>query len=417
MRLYDYQQKIFYAAMSELKARNSIMLVVPTGGGKTVILSHIVKKMNLKTLIVAHTKELINQCKKTLDIVGAKADVLTIQSLGRNPNFVNDFDFLIIDECHRSCSASYIKLMEKFKSKKILGLTATPFRSDGKWLMEMYDKKINSLNLLQMIEEGLLSNFEGYRIKTECSLKGISTKNGDFTSSKLSCVINCSNRNKLIINSYKDIANGDKAVCFTSSIRHSEELCKEFQENGIQAISIKGKLAKTHRESILRDFKSGKIQVLINCNLLTEGFDEPSIQCILMARPTLSKSLYMQMIGRGSRLFPGKEVCKVIEFTDNEYDVCCLEDIIDSNRKFKINKGERLTAYSKRIKALQDSGEDLFVEKLEIIRKSYPSSPATPWQIKFLNSIGTENLKDITQEKADKIITDFCNGRIQSHNV
>lgn len=412
MKLYPYQKKIFDAALSHLKEKNRLMIVIPTGGGKTVVFAHLIKKLNLKTLVVAHTRELISQCQKTLANCGITGvDVFTIQKVYMHIDEMDDYDFLIVDECHRSCSPSYLKLIERFNDKKVLGVTATPFRSDGQWLFDIYKEKIAPLDIIDMIEQNFLSDFEGYRVKTTLSLKGISTKGDDFVSSKLAAVVNVKNRNELIVREYRQIADGEKTLCFAVNIKHADELAKEFQANGIASESIHGDIAKHKREQFIQDFKTGKIRVLVSCQILTEGFDEPSITCLLMARPTLSKVLYIQMIGRGSRLYPGKSVCKVIEFTDNHYDVCSLESIISSNSKsHSLIRGERLGSYKKRVESLLEETKDVTVEKFTLVDRNYTSKPATPWQIKFLGVLGVGDLENITQLQADEMIRKYSNG-------
>lgn len=410
MKLYPYQEKIFEEALSAFKSQNRLMIVIPTGGGKTVVFSHLVKTMGLKTLIVAHTKELITQCEKTLQRVGAKnASVQTIQKCYLHPEEWDDYEMLIVDECHRSASPSYLKLIDRFRSKKLLGVTATPFRSDGQWLLEIYGKKIAPLSLIDMIDSGLLADFEGYRVKTGTNLKGISRKNGDFVAAKLASVINVKNRNELIVREYQSIAPGEKAICFAANIAHCNELAREFQANGVKAVSVHGLIAKCARSRIIEEFKQGTIKVLISCQILTEGFDEPSVTCLLMARPTLSKVLYMQMIGRGSRLFPGKKVCKVVEFTDNSYDVSALEQLIAKNAKLvTIERGERLSEYMRRAKPLLDAMDQTIVEKFKIVEK-VDQRLATPWQVNFLKSLNVTFSEPLTEIKANQLIAKAIN--------
>jgi ATP-dependent helicase IRC3 len=412
MNLYPYQKKIFDDAIIELKDRNSLMIVVPTGGGKTVIFSHLIKKMGLKTLIVAHTRELIAQCEKTLNTLEVKnADVFTIQKCYMPLDRVEDYDFLVIDECHRSCSISYLKLIEKFKNKKLLGVTATPFRSDGQWLSDIYGKKISPLSLIDMIEVGLLSDFEGYRVKTNSSLRGVSHKQGDFVASKLASIINVKNRNELIVKEYNNIAPGEKALCFAVNINHALDLESEFKINNISCAAVHGYVTPGDRKKIIKSFKEGDLKVLINCQILTEGFDEPSITCLLMARPTLSKVLYMQMIGRGSRIFPGKKICKVIEFTDNQYDVCCLEELVlSSNRKLpSIDRKESIKEYHRRAKQWLEETQNTIVEQYKPVPKAIYERPATPWQLNFLKKIGVPFTEPISEMQANYLIKETAN--------
>lgn len=412
MNLYPYQKKIFDEAISRIQTTNRLLLSIPTGAGKTVIFCHLIKELKKKTLIVAHTKELIYQCERTMKKLGiTDATVRSIQSCSRSLDSVDGFDFLIIDECHRSGAKSYLKLIDRFSNKKILGVTATPFRHDGQKLKGIFGEIYSPLNLIDMINAGLLCDFQGYRVTTNISLKGISTKNGDFMESRLAPVINVKNRNEIIVKNYKKIAPASKAICFAVNIDHCDSLASEFKNNNISCASIHGNIPKVRRRRILEDFSSGKISVLTSCQILTEGFDEPSINCLLMARPTCSKILYTQMIGRGSRLFPGKKLCKVIEFTDNEYDVCSLEDLAgNSNKRFKIRQGERLSSYGKRLHEFLAECHDTIINPMSVISKSIWDRPATPWQREYLKTLNIYFLEPLTEISANQLITQATNG-------
>lgn len=389
------------------------MIVVPTGGGKTVIFSHIIQHLNLKTLVIAHTKELISQCRKTLDRIGVlNTDVFSIQKVSMKRHKLDNYKLLIVDECHRTGASSYMKLINEIPNAKVIGVTATPFRHDGIKLKEIFGSRISPLNMMDMINDKLLSDFEGYRIKTNISLKGLKKSNGDLIASQLCSVINVKNRNELIVKEYTKISPGEKALCFAVNIAHSDELAKEFCNAGISASSVHGKTSKTERNQSLKNFKEGKIKILVNCQLLTEGFDEPSISCLLLARPTCSKVLYSQMIGRGSRLYPGKEVCKVIEFTDNDYDVSCLEDLMDQKiPTFPLQQGERLSSYGKRLSNfIGESDGTTFKEKMIIVPKSIYEKIATPWQRKYLSDKNILWEEPLTEFTANQLIIKDSNG-------
>jgi ATP-dependent helicase IRC3 len=415
MELYPYQKKIVDEAIKNFKTVNKQMIVIPTGGGKTVIFCHIAKKLGLKTLVVAHTKELIDQCKRTSEKIGTKnLDIISIQQCGIRVKHktLDHYDFLIVDECHRGGANTYQNLISYLTGSKILGVTATPFRHDGQKLLDIFGKKIAPLNLLEMIRSNLLSDFQGFRVTTDCSLKGIKTKNGDFSAAHLSAVVNVKNRNALIVKEYQKLALGEKALCFAVNVKHSNELAMEFVKNGIPSISLHGGISKTSRMKAIKNFKEGSIQVMVNCQVLTEGFDEPSISCLLLARPTTSKILYTQMIGRGSRLWPGKKICKVIEFTDNEYDVSCMEELIGGNPKvFRMNQGEHLSGMGTRLeKILLETGNKTFINEISIVPRSIYEKPASMWQRSYLMERRIQFTEPLTEFIANQLITRESNG-------
>ncbi len=414
MKLYDYQQKIFDEVVEKYRTTNKLMMVLPTGGGKTVIFSHLASHFGVKTLIIAHTRELVAQAQKTLHKMHIQnVDVMTIQKVYMSRVNLKEYDFLIVDECHRSCSSSYLEIIESFKNKKLLGVTATPFRADGQFLIPIYGEKIQPLSIIDMINSGLLSDLSGYRVKTKISLKGVASQKGDFIGSKLASVINVSNRNSLIVKESQKIAPGEQSLCFCVDIRHATELTKEFVLKGIKAVAIHGRISKNERTKIINDFRNKKIQILVSCQLLTEGFDEPSITCLLMARPTLSKVLYIQMIGRGCRIFPGKSLCKVIEFTDNEYSVVDLESIFGSTRvTTSLTRGEKISDFVKRVEKEEEGSPDVLVEKFSLMDAALeriPAKPATAWQKTFLNLSNKKYEENISEKEANKMIKEIVN--------
>jgi ATP-dependent helicase IRC3 len=328
-----------------------------------------------------------------------------------------EFELLIIDECHRSCAKSYRKLIHclGFDRKKIIGFTATPFRTDMQSLTEIFGFPSFKMNIIDLIKEGFLVDLVGYRIKTNITLTGISTKGGDFIEAKLGAVINVSNRNKLILDSYKKNCAGKKALVFCASINHAVDLCNEFNSEKIPSAVIHGKMKTSERSKVLKKFKEGEIRVITNCNILTEGFDEPSIECLLMARPTLSKTLYIQMIGRGLRLYPNKKNCTVIEFTDNYHDVCDLEDLIDIPKgNSKSKDGEPLSAYFERAKkGFIGEGNGAIEQEMNLIKSrplSYSERPATIWQIKELKNKFIKFSEPISEAAANLLLTRSQNG-------
>lgn len=415
MDLREYQTLTLNGAIKQLSISGKALVVIPTGGGKTVIFAHICKRLPVKTLVIAHTRELLLQAKKTLSQVlenPSIVDIKSIQLVSRKKNLEkireNKYEMVIIDECHRGAANSYINLVNEIRPKYIIGATATPFRSDGKNLFPVFGKQIESVTLFDLIEMGFLSDFVGYRAKTNTSLRGISTQKGDFISSKLSAVINVKNRNDLIVKEYLKRCAGKKCLAFCASLQHAKDLSKTFIEMGIPSEAIHGYLDPIKRNQIIQDFRENKIQILTNYQILTEGFDDPSIECLIIGRPTLSKGLYMQMIGRGSRIYPGKEVCSVLEFTDNDYSVCHLEQLLNDNpNQRKYEEGEKLTKFKLRVvKELEEEGSFVVSEKIDVIKSvSAIYKQASDFQINLLKSLGVDFSFPISELQANNLLT------------
>jgi len=404
MKLRDYQTDLITKISDTLNKNKKCLVTVPTGGGKTVIFCNLAKKLQVRTLIICHTVEIKNQILKIVHILNISdlVDVGTIQSIIRK-KILSPYELLIIDECHHACASSYRKVIKQYSDSLLLGVTATPFRTDNKSLIKIFGTALISLSVFELIEMGYLCDIVGYSFKTDVALPTPSGK--DFGSKQLTAIINVKNRNELIVKSYIDkFPNSVPTVCFCSSLEHAFTLNKVFKEHGIKSDVIHGSLHKSVRERILDDLKFRNIDVILNYNILTEGFDEPIIQCLIMARPTASKSLYIQMIGRGIRTHESKQFCTVLEFTDSNYDVCDLRDLFNFQKSgIVLEQGEKLSKLNKNLKDEIPLGKGIVKEKVKMY-----SDPrlrlCTEGQKSILKSIGYKVEKNLTYIQAEIII-------------
>ncbi len=346
--LRDYQVKCLESIYEAYKRGVRRQLVsLPTGSGKTVIFSEFPRyfKMKNQMIVLAHRAELLDQardkiCRANPDLkveveqAGRSADpesdviVASVPTLGRKGSSrLTDIDpdrffLIIVDEAHHSTAETYKRILKYLglfnpETKKLLvGFTATPKRGDGVGLNEVYQEIVYSRSLPEMIQDKYLSPVAGYRVETDVDLTRVKTRMGDFVTSQLSEAVNIIERNNVIINVYKSYLKGKKTLCFCVDVAHARSVSQSFNDEGITAESITGDMDSALREKILNDFSAGKIDVIANCMVLTEGYDEPSVEGIILARPTKSTLLYTQMIGRGTRLHPGKENVTVIDIVD-----------------------------------------------------------------------------------------------------
>lgn len=345
-----FQQETVNAVRKEFKAGISSQLIhLPTGSGKTYIMAAIAKSFNQKTLIIAHRKELIYQAVDKIKHVWPDADigicmgdihdidhqvvVGSIQTCSQSKRLQQlkkpGFGVLLIDEAHHASSSTYKKLIKKLnfnsKRKLLVGVTATPERNDKLGLLDVFQKITYSISIATMIKNDHLSPVMGRKILTNTSLIGVKTHNGDFVSSSLSKAVNTPERNNFITNKFIKHAWDRKAVAFCADIKHCKNLAAAFVEQGIKAVAVWGNMPPEDRQKALTDFKNGELQLLTSCGILTEGYDEESISCIIMARPTKSRSLYIQCVGRGLRKpnnpLSKKIDCLVLDFTDNHHTI------------------------------------------------------------------------------------------------
>lgn len=353
IKLRDYQKECIEKMISNEKKQ---LIQLPTGSGKTVIFLSYLKQKSKKALIIVPTIDLKNQIyesalnffheselfirEKDTDYVEAKIIVIVAQSLASSTFLkfakTQKFDHIIIDEAHRAFTQMYLKFLDFYTeinpSYKLIGFTATPERFDGKKLLTIFEKITYKKTIYELIKNNHLCNLRCFRIFTNNSINS-DAKHTDFKLIELNHLDNYS-RNKLVYDTYFQNCLGKKTLIFCISIDHAEKMADYLRkEKGVKCHHISGLQSQKHRKEILKKFKSGEIDVLTNCQLLTEGFDEPSIECLIIARPTKSKSLYCQMIGRGTRLFPGKSLCEIYELTDNSHRICTFNVGADEDKE------------------------------------------------------------------------------------
>jgi superfamily II DNA or RNA helicase len=335
-------------AILEARARGirSQIVSLATGLGKTLIIATLPKLLSLRqgdvTLVVAHRDELIEQTVEKMRaenpeaVIGVeKAErrapedseivVATVQTLAdaRLKAFVQRFHrriaLFVIDEAHHAAAPSYRAIVDAIlaqrKEAMVLGFTATPNRGDGVRLIDVFEKIVYSMDTRKAVDAGYLVPVKSYAVATSTNLDAVASRGGDFVIGQLAAAVNTVDRNARIVASYKQHTAGMKALVFTASVEHARDVAEEFVANDVRAEWASGETPKDDRERIVRDFRSGAIDVLVNCGLYLEGFDVPSVQVILNARPTKSTTLYTQITGRALR--PVDEVANLLSSTDS----------------------------------------------------------------------------------------------------
>jgi ATP-dependent helicase IRC3 len=347
VQLREYQKEAVKSVVKEFQqGSTSQLIVLPTGAGKSIIVAAVAHHFKKKTLIIAHRQELITQmkekillywpeanigiCKAAQNEIDAPIVIASIQSASQPKRLEQlkktNIEVLIIDEAHHASADSYLKLITelgfKDSGKLLLGVTATPARADGKGIDEIFKTTVFSRDIATMINEDYLSRVIGRKIETHLSLRGLPSHAGDFAVGQLSSKINVPSRNQLIVSKFQEHAHNRKAVAFCADVQHCKDLAATFNHYGFKAAAVWGSMDKAERASALSAFNKGDIQVVTSCGILTEGFDEPTIEAIIMARPTKSRSLYIQCIGRGLRKhITKKDCCLVLDFTDAHHNL------------------------------------------------------------------------------------------------
>lgn len=343
IKLRDYQNDCIDSFFNQLEIkRRRHMFVLPTGSGKTVIVSDLIKRLNRRTLFLAHRDELIKQavskikmiwraadvgiCKGSINDIDHQIVVGSFQTLfnKKRRDTLPPFDFITADECHHSVSEKYKEVLHSLLGSNtiLLGVTATPNRSDQKALGEIFADNPEQgpdyeRSLLEMISEGYLCPIRGIKGNLIVELSNVPISAGDYQLGTLSKVMNTPEVNHAMYKFWEEHARDRKTIVFAVDVQHAKDLTKEFQRHHIKAGFITGSLPGRLREQILNDFAENRLQVICNVNVLSEGFDEPSVSSVLFARPTKSTSLYVQMVGRALRLYPGKKDALILDAVKN----------------------------------------------------------------------------------------------------
>lgn len=312
------------------------LLYHATGTGKTVTAVMDAKNCGGRVLFLAHTQELINQATETFRKLWPNVTVGRYMEAIKQPNAHvvcgsiqsialhldqfkdNDFDYLIVDEAHHAAADTYQKVLAYFKPSFTLGLTATPERTDdNKAILDIFKNTAHKLDIQTAVEIGELVPIRCIRIHTNIDLTKVRFNSIQYNIRDLESKIYVPERNRLIVDTWLQYVRNKRTVVFCASVKHAEQIAELFREAGIHASSVSGSMKQSERKEFQDKFIDREIQVLCACDLLNEGWDCPEIEVLFMARPTMSKVLYTQQLGRGMRLYEGKESLMVFDFVDN----------------------------------------------------------------------------------------------------
>lgn len=351
-----------------------------TGTGKTATATHIVRDRvkHGRILWLAHRRELLDQAAATITarmgletereqgdhraswcggLLNVPVVVGSVQTfhparLARWPR--NSFDTIVVDECHHATARAYRDVLEHFGGAKVLGLTATPDRADGVALGSVFDSVAYVYDIKQAIDEGFLVPIRQHTIQVaDLDLGGVRVVNGDLSAKQVAERMRSEAVLHQVIAPTVRLVGERPTIVFTASVAQAEAMAEIARRYGIRAEAVSGKTPDHIRARILADYQSGAITMVTNCNVLTEGFDAPHTEVIAMARPTKSRALYAQCVGRGTRLSPGKNHCLVIDFAGNagKHRLVCPADILAGKEVSEDTE--------RRVRELSDEGMDV----------------------------------------------------------
>jgi DNA repair protein RadD len=316
------------------QGKRRVIMVAPTGSGKTVIASAIIAATPRRVLVISHRREIVKQTSDKLTAAGvahgviqagdekklrplAAVQVASIQTLHaraiRSSTMLMPLaDLVIIDEAHHACAVTYQKILKAYPDAIVLGLTATPARGDGRGLGGIFETMIECPQVAELIVGGYLVKARLYA-PVDPDLKGVHTVKGDYHEAQLADRMD---RDKLvgdIVTHWHKYGERRRTIAFACSVGHSTHIRDEFLKSGVRAEHLDGTTPKDQRDAMLARLASGETEVIANCMVLTEGFDCPDIGCITLARPTKKMGLYRQMIGRGLRPADGKNDVVILD--------------------------------------------------------------------------------------------------------
>ena len=330
--LRDYQQDLIsktFAAWSS--GMRKVLLQLSTGGGKTIIFAVVASELTCRgegVLVVAHREELILQAADKMAVTtGVQPGIIkagykptdsliqvgSIQTLARRKTYPKA-ELVIVDEAHHASAASYRKLLDAYPNALILGVTATPRREDGYGLRDVFDHLVCSISTLELITLGYLTEYKliaGFKYS-----KHKVPQKRDFTKKELEQVAS-DYKPEEVLKQWNNFCAGKKTILFAVNVMHSKAIAAKFRAAGISCEHLDGETPQSERKAILDRFKSGTTKIISNCAILTEGFDCPDSEAVVIARPTTSVTLWLQMLGRVLRPAPGKNYATILDMTDN----------------------------------------------------------------------------------------------------
>lgn len=409
IRLKQYQEEAIVAIRERLEGWYTTYVEMPTGSGKTITFLSYSKKYHKKTLIIVTSCQLLDQVyesslnfynKSEISRKGNRYNesiknlhICTIQSIrDEYLKFISqwEFDLIIFDEAHHSHSESYRRFKREIRNNfdpekhRILGVTATPDRRDGQMLESILGQCSYKLEILDMIEQGYLSDIEGFSVKTKIDISDIDDHNGDFSVGQLYKKLCVESRNEMIIDIYKKNFLDRKTLIFCININHSKEINRSLNDNKISSAHLDGTTPRDERNAILNSFRNGEISVICNCQLLTEGFDEPSIDGIILSRPTRSRTLFTQMIGRGLRLFPGKKNCKIVDIVDGHKRLSGFNCIVEECNFPEINSFKSIKEIKNNISKEKIKVTEYSIQRASLLFENIlEDQPATDNMLKY----------------------------------
>lgn len=416
IQLYQHQQEFVSSLREALRYSQSVLAQASTGFGKTVVAAYIAlssQQKNKRVLFTVHRRDLIKQTMRTFSQFGinfgiiaagftpnyqAPVQIASIDSLKRRLKLIPHQDLVVPDECHFSGSAGWSFVINHFKEcgSKILGLTATPWRLDGKGLGDHFDVIVEGPSMRWLIKEGYLSDYEMYAPNVP-NMSGIHTRMGDFATKETEAVMDNRTVAGDAIQHYLKYANGKRSLAYGVSIKHSQHIAEQFRAAGIMAVHVDGETPDREKVAAFRAFANREVKVITNCSLFCEGFDlsaqvgaDVPIEAAILLRPTQSLSLYLQQVGRALRR--KNQPAIILDHAGN----CMRHGLPDDDRDWTLEGKEKRKGKSDSEKTIPIKQCD----KCYFVHSPSPQCPKCGYQYPIQSRVVDEVDGDL--EKVDK---------------
>ena len=440
LTLRNYQQDAVEKIRGSYRdGKKAPLLVLPTGGGKTIVFSYIAANAaarGKRVLILVHRIELMRQTSEKLHMAGVdhglinplftpnyrkQVQVASVQTLVRRLHKMPTPDLIIIDEAHHATAGTWRKIIEAYPTALVLGVTATPCRGDGTGLgLEaggIFDDLVLGPQVPFLIENGFLVAPKVYAPKERLDLTGVRTKMGDYVTAEIEQVVDKPRITGDAVNHYRKLCDGAPAVAFCVSIAHAEHVAQEFRAAGYKAYALDGKMDDDTRKRIINGLANGSVQVVASCDLISEGTDIPAIGCAIMLRPTQSTGLYIQQVGRALRPSAGKSHAVILDHVGNVITHGMPDELRDwsldgeakrgkkkAEQAVKTEQCERCFAIYKPAPACPECGHVKFIEARQPEQVDGELSEITPMQAAMLRrQRSVEVAKATTREQLEDI--------------
>lgn len=410
MELRPYQKDFIKKILAAFRTgKKKICVVAPCGSGKTVLFAGMAaaSQRGGKTVwFLVHRKELLDQTVNTFKRFGIELKTIHIGMVATVANHLADYpepDMIIFDECHFSAARTWQRIAEAYPDCWYIGLTATPCRLDGKPLKDIYDTMVQGVTAKQLVSQGYLSPYK-YYAPSVADLSALKRKGKDFDGKQAEELLSTRAVFGDVIKHYRKYADGLQAICYCSSVAHSEKMAEQFCKSGINAVHFDGNTPKKRRDEIIGQFRKGEIKILCNVDLISVGFDCPDCECCILLRPTMSLALYIQQSMRCMRPKDGK--------------TAVILDHVNNYTRFGLPDDDREWSLDSVPKKKSDYGKDgkLLIRQCPMCFGTYKvgSGGKCPYcgepekltvqEIKNIKQIELEEVKESQRKKAEETV-------------